>query len=53
MFIATFAGDPDADNVSNLFDNCPTVSNPAQTDANGDGYGDACVSPDVTIPSRP
>lgn len=51
VFIAKFAGDPDGDNVSNLFDNCPTVSNPAQTDANGDGFGDACVSPDVTIPS--
>jgi len=51
IFIAKFAGDPDGDNVSNLFDNCPTVSNPDQTDVNGDGFGDACVSPDVTIPS--
>jgi len=51
IFIAKFAGDPDGDNVSNLFDNCPTVSNPDQADVNGDGFGDACVSPDVTIPS--
>jgi acetyltransferase-like isoleucine patch superfamily enzyme len=50
IFIAKFAGDPDGDNVSNLFDNCPTVFNSDQTDVNGDGYGDACVSPDVTIP---
>jgi acetyltransferase-like isoleucine patch superfamily enzyme len=50
IFIAKFAGDPDGDSVSNLFDNCPTVSNPDQTDVDGDGFGDACVSPDVTIP---
>lgn len=29
-------------------DNCPWVFNPNQTDANGDGVGDACVNPGCT-----
>jgi acetyltransferase-like isoleucine patch superfamily enzyme len=31
-------------------DNCPSIPNTDQTDVNRDGYGDACVSPDVLIP---
>jgi acetyltransferase-like isoleucine patch superfamily enzyme len=42
--------DTDNDGVPDQFDNCPTVSNADQTDANGDGYGDACVSTGSTIP---
>lgn len=34
--------DMDADGVPDETDNCPTVSNPDQTDADGDGYGDIC-----------
>ena len=42
--------DSDGDGVLAEVDNCPTVANPDQTDANGDGFGDACVSPTVNIP---
>ncbi|MGQ0735974.1 MAG: DapH/DapD/GlmU-related protein [Acidobacteriota bacterium] len=43
--------DDDGDGVPNDVDNCPSVANTDQLDANGDGYGDACVAPDVVIPS--
>ncbi|MGB5197594.1 MAG: thrombospondin type 3 repeat-containing protein [Candidatus Deferrimicrobium sp.] len=43
-------GDGDVDGFPNSRDNCPTVYNPDQLDANGDGYGDACVAPGVIIP---
>ena len=36
--------DLDGDGIPDDQDNCPTVSNPDQIDANGDGFGDACVS---------
>ncbi|MDS4059341.1 MAG: putative Ig domain-containing protein [Candidatus Contendobacter sp.] len=41
--------DADGDGVSDETDNCPTVNNPNQLDANGDGYGDACVPLDVHL----
>lgn len=41
--------DADGDGVSDEADNCPTVNNPDQMDANGDGYGDACVPLDVHL----
>ncbi len=34
--------DGDADGVGDGTDNCPSVSNPGQTDTDGDGIGDAC-----------
>lgn len=36
--------DFDGDGVINVNDNCPLVANPAQTDSDGDGLGDACDS---------
>jgi 6-phosphogluconolactonase (cycloisomerase 2 family) len=36
------ADDVDGDGFDRLRDNCPTVPNPGQDDANGDGGGDAC-----------
>lgn len=41
--------DADDDGIPDAEDNCPTVPNPDQTDSNGDGFGDACVSPTATI----
>ncbi|MCP4707655.1 MAG: hypothetical protein GY869_03435, partial [Planctomycetes bacterium] len=35
-------GDGDGDGIADACDNCPTVSNPGQTDVDGDGDGDAC-----------
>ena len=41
------SNDLDNDGVPNDTDNCPSVPNTDQTDANGDGFGDACVGADV------
>jgi len=41
--------DADLDGVCADLDNCPTVANPDQADLNGDGFGDACVSPEAQI----
>lgn len=43
--------DTDKDGVPNDVDNCPTIPNPDQIDTNNDELGDACVSPDVSIPA--
>jgi len=37
-------GDADGDGVLNSADNCPTQSNPSQTDENADEIGDVCDS---------
>jgi hypothetical protein len=34
--------DEDLDGIPNAIDNCPGIYNPAQTDRDGDGVGDAC-----------
>jgi PKD repeat protein len=34
--------DPDGDGIRSEEDNCPEVSNPSQSDADGDGLGDLC-----------
>ena len=41
--------DDDGDGVADHCDNCPTVANSDQVDVGLDGYGDACVAPDVVI----
>jgi hypothetical protein len=34
--------DPDGDGLPSCADNCPSIANPGQADAEGDGIGDAC-----------
>lgn len=44
--IGSFESEPlpdgDNDGVPNIFDNCPTTSNPGQEDRDNDGIGDVC-----------
>ncbi|HEV8336736.1 MAG TPA: FG-GAP-like repeat-containing protein [Candidatus Polarisedimenticolia bacterium] len=49
------SADLDMDGIANLKDNCPTRYNPAQTDADGDGMGDACsqVDPEALCAGGP
>ncbi|WP_238535973.1 thrombospondin type 3 repeat-containing protein [Candidatus Nitrosopumilus koreensis] len=37
--------DTDNDGIGDSVDNCPTVSNPDQSDSDGDGIGDLCDEP--------
>jgi len=41
--------DTDLDEVCDPFDNCVDVANPDQLDSDGDGIGDACDEPDVSV----
>ncbi len=43
--------DTDNDDMVNASDNCPNVANPAQTDTDGNGIGDACEPVPATSPS--
>jgi acetyltransferase-like isoleucine patch superfamily enzyme len=47
--VSGHANDADMDGIPDYLDNCLTVYNPDQTDANNDGFGDACVSPSSNI----
>ncbi len=40
-------GDSDGDGVLDSLDNCPFVSNPSQTDADADGFGESCDCDDT------
>jgi hypothetical protein len=41
---APASSDPDADGIATPNDNCPSVYNPDQADANASGVGDACAT---------
>ena len=49
IYSALGALDADSDGVPDTIDNCPSVPNADQLDANADGRGDACVDPSATI----
>ncbi|MEL7021878.1 MAG: MopE-related protein, partial [Bacteroidota bacterium] len=40
--LVNFCDDPDGDGIDTAVDNCPTVANTAQIDADADGFGAAC-----------
>ena len=42
LCVTTTAPDDDKDGVADALDNCPATPNPDQSDADGDGLGDAC-----------
>jgi subtilisin family serine protease len=44
LAISSIGADLDGDGVTGGSDNCPAVANPAQTDSDNDGVGDACDS---------
>jgi hypothetical protein len=50
LVVPVVAAGPDADGdlIQDLFDVCDFEPDPAQTDANGDGIGDACQCGDLT-----
>ncbi|MFH1107859.1 MAG: IPTL-CTERM sorting domain-containing protein [Planctomycetota bacterium] len=52
---STCDADRDADYIADLCDNCPSASNPGQSDLDNDGIGDACdpctLVNDVCIPT--
>jgi hypothetical protein len=41
-FVTERSADPDGDGVPFMTDNCLEVTNPDQTDSDGDGFGNAC-----------
>jgi hypothetical protein len=48
-----FAADADADCIPDVTDNCPSVSNPTQSNVDGDAFGDACDNcPTVNNPTQ-
>ena len=51
MMVTAYAapGDLDDDGILDADDNCPQLANTDQTDADQDGWGDACVEPGAYV----
>src|SRR5436190_15518009 len=47
---AHMLSDTDGDGIDDAVDNCPFLSNPAQTDSDGNGTGDACQPVLAAVP---
>jgi hypothetical protein len=50
IMLSSTTADADGDEIPDSIDNCPTVFNPEQLDAAGDGTGDACRGLDLAVP---
>jgi hypothetical protein len=53
LLVVPTAGDTDGDGIPDVTDNCPTVPNPAQLNADGDAYGAACDCDDASAQVYP
>jgi cysteine-rich repeat protein len=47
--VVVTANDADGDEIPDVFDNCPAVSNVDQEDSDGDGVGDACEAAQTSV----
>ena len=44
-----YPDDIDEDDICDMIDNCPNISNPGQIDTNGNGIGDACEESSLLV----
>ena len=51
QLVVAAAPDSDGDGIADPFDNCPSVANPNQADANDNGIGDVCEASTAAPPA--
>jgi hypothetical protein len=49
LWLDTTTADGDGDTIADEIDNCPSLANPDQADADGNGDGDACGAADLAM----